>query len=308
MRTVKGEKVDKLACMRAFTAVANAGGFSRAARKSNLTKALLSKYVAQLEESLNIRLFNRTTRQVSLTEVGRAYYTRCIPLLEELDELEAVVQDIHTTPSGELNISAPTSFSELHLMQVISSFTSKYPDIRINMVLTDRVIDIVEEGFDLALRIGILPDSSLIACKLSTIRTVACASPEYLQQYGEPDCPKDLLRHSCIIDTNYKSEIAWSFERDGDVQSVNIEGRHYINSAVAVRKLALAHNGIALCPTFVLGEAVKARKLKIVLSKYKIEEFGLYAVYSHRRHLSTKVQLFMALLKEYFSEHPAWEE
>jgi len=294
--------------MRAFTAVANAGGFSRAARKSNLTKALLSKYVAQLEESLNIRLFNRTTRQVSLTEVGRAYYTRCIPLLEELDELEAVVQDIHTTPSGELNISAPTSFSELHLMQVISSFTSKYPDIRINMVLTDRVIDIVEEGFDLALRIGILPDSSLIACKLSTIRTVACASPEYLQQHGEPDCPNDLLHHSCIIDTNYKSGISWQFERDGDVQSVNIEGRHRINSAVAVKKLVLADNGIALCPTFVLGEAIKTGKLKIVLPKYKIETLGLHAVYSHRRHLSTKVQLFMALLKEYFAENSTWEE
>jgi len=294
--------------MKAFTAVADAGGFSSAARRSNLTKALLSKYVAQLEESLNVRLFNRTTRQVSLTEVGRAYYTRCIPLLEELDELEAVVQDIHTTPSGELNISAPTSFSEIHLMQVVSNFTRQYPDIRINMVLTDRVVDIVDEGFDLALRIGILPDSSLIARRLSTIRTVACASPEYLQQYGEPDCPEDLLHHSCIIDTNYKSGITWQFEWDGNVQSISIQGRYYINSAVAVKKLALAHNGIALCPTFVSGKAIKDKKLKIVLSKYKIETFGLHAVYSDRRHLSTKVQLFMALLKEYFSEHSTWDK
>ena len=300
--------MDKLACMKAFTVVADAGGFSSAARRTNQTKALLSKYVAQLEESLNVRLFNRTTRQVSLTEVGRAYYTRCIPILEELDELEAVVQDIHTTPSGELNISAPTSFSELHLMPVVSSFIEKYPDIRINMVLTDRVVDIVEEGFDLALRIGKLSDSSLIARRLTTIHTVACASPEYLQQYGEPVVPEDLLQHSCIVDTNYKSGISWRFERDGNVQSIKVQGKHYINSAVAIKELALAHNGIALCPTFVSGEEIKAKKLKLILPEYKVEAFGLYAVYSHRRHLSTKVQLFITLLKDSFLEHATWDK
>ncbi len=295
--------MDKLACMKAFTAVADAGGFSKAARRSTQTKALLSKYVAQLEGSLNVRLFNRTTRKVSLTEVGRAYYAGCIPLLEELDELEAVTQDIHTTPSGELNISAPTSFSELHLMPLVSHFTGQYPDVRINIVLTDRIVDIVEEGFDLALRIGILTDSSLIARKLSTIHTVACATPEYLQKHGQPACPEDLLEHSCIIDTNYKSGLSWKFECNGNIESINIQGRHSINSAIAVKELALAHNGVALCPTFVAGESIKAKKLKVILSEYKIEEFGLYAVYSHRRHLSTKVKLFMASLQEYFSEY-----
>jgi len=298
--------MDKLACMRAFAAVADAGGFSRAARRSNQTKALLSKYVAQLEESLNVRLFQRTTRQVSLTEVGKAYYERCIPLLGELDELEAVVQDIHTKPSGILNISAPTSFSELHLMPVISDFTKKFPDIRINMVLTDRVVDIVEEGFDLALRIGNLPDSSIIAHRLSTIHTVACASPEYLQQNGEPKQPGDLLQHPCIIDTNYNNGVAWHFKRNGSEQRINVQGRHYINSAVAVKELALTHNGIALCPTFVVSAAIKADQLRIILPEFEIEKFGLHAVYPHRRHLSTKVQLFMRLLKEYFLEQRAW--
>lgn len=296
--------MDKLACMKAFAAVADAGGFSRAARRCNLTKALLSKYVAQLEESLNVRLFNRTTRQVSLTEVGRAYYARCVPLLEELHELEAVTQDIHTTPSGELNISAPTSFSELHLMPLVSNFSKQYPDVRIKMVLTDRVVDIVEEGFDLALRIGVLEDSSLIARKICTINTVACASAEYLQQYGEPACPEDLLQHSCIIDTNYNNGLVWQFERDENIQSVNIRGQYYINSALAVKELAVAHNGIALCPVFVAGNAIQANKLKVVLAEYKIDSFALYAVYSHRRHLSTKVQLFMEMLKKYFSGYP----
>jgi len=300
--------MDKLTCMKAFTAVADAGGFSRATERSKLTKALLSKYVAQLEASLNVRLFHRTTRQVSLTEVGKAYYERCIPLLEELDELEAVVQDIHTTPSGLLTFSAPTSFSELHLMPVISDYSRQFPEIRINMVLTDRVVDIVEDGFDCALRIGNLPDSSLIARRLSSIRMVACASPEYLEQYGEPEQPEDLLRHSCIIDTNYSNGTSWQFKCDGKKQKIKIQGRHYINSAVAVKELALAHNGIALCPAFVAGAAIKANQLKVVLAEFEIEEFGLHAVYSNRRHLSTKVQLFMQLLKAYFSEQLAWGE
>ncbi len=299
--------MDKLACMRAFTAVADAGGFSSAARRSGQTKALLSKYVAQLENSLDIRLLYRTTRQLSLTEVGRAYYERCIPLLEELDELEAITQDIHTTPRGELKISAPTSFSELHLMPVASAFTEKYPDVRVNMVLTDRAVDIVEEGFDLALRIGTLSDSSLIARHLFTISIVACASPGYLQKNGEPHCPEDLLQHACIIDSNYKDGAVWHFEKEENKQSVNVQGQHCVNSAIAVKELAIAHNGIALCPIFVSAEAIKSKQLKVILPEYKIEKFGLYAVYSHRRHLSAKVQLFMALLKKYFSELPEWE-
>ncbi len=296
--------MDKLACMKAFTAVADSGGFSSAARQSTLTKALLSKYVAQLEDSLNIRLFNRTTRQVSLTEVGRAYYARCVPLLEELEELEAVTQDIHAKPTGELNISAPTSFSELHLIKVVSNFSRQYRDIRINMVLTDRVVDIVEEGFDLALRIGNLPDSSLIARRLTTIHTVACASPEYLKEYGEPKYPKDLINHSCIVDTNYKNGLAWEFKGNGIKEVIDIQGRYCVNSAVAVKELVLSGNGVALCPTFALGDAIKNQKIKILLPEYEIEAFGLHMVYSHRRHLSAKVQLFMKSLKVYFSEYP----
>lgn len=299
--------MDKLTCMRAFAAVAAEGGFSKAARKTHQAKALLSKYVAQLEDSLNVRLFYRTTRQVSLTEVGRAYYERCLPLLEDLRELEEVVQDIHSAPGGELNISAPTSFSELHLMQVVSDFSARYPGIRIKIVLSDRVVDIVEEGFDMALRIGILPDSNLIARRLSTIRIVACASPEYLQKHGEPHHPEDLLEHICIVDTNYKEGAVWYFEYEENKQSVNVQARHHVNSAIAVKALALTHNGIALCPTFVSGDAIKSGLLQVVLPEYKIEESGLYAIYSHRRHLSTKVQLFMTFLKEYFSESPVWD-
>lgn len=298
--------MDKLACMKAFVAVADAEGFSNAARQTRQTKALLSKYVAQLENSLNMRLFHRTTRQISLTEVGRAYYERCLPLLDELDEIEAAVRDIHTMPSGELNICAPTSFSELHLMPVISSFSMQYPDIRINIGLSDRIVNIVEEGFDMALRIGTLTDSSLIAQRICPIHMMVCASGEYLRRNGEPQQPKDLLQHECIIDTNYREEAVWYFEHEGNKERVPVKGRYHINSAVAVKELALAHNGIARCPTFVTGDEIKANRLVVVLPEYKIEEFGLYALYSHRRHLSTKVRLFMIELRNYFSKRLVW--
>lgn len=289
--------------MKAFVEVATAGGFSNAARKTNQSKALLSKHVAQLESSLKVRLLQRTTRHVSLTEMGKLYLDKCMPILEELDELESRVQNIHTEPSGELTISAPTSFSELHLMNVISLFGSRYPDVKINMALSDRLVDIVEEGFDLALRIGKLADSSLVARRITTINTVICASPDYLEQYGEPLTPKELTEHSCIIDTNHHKPHSWTFQFNGKMQSINIKGQFQVNNAVAVKELALAGHGIALCPQFVMGDSVKQGKLKLIFADNKFEHAALYAVYSHRRHLSKKLLLFIELLQDYFTDH-----
>ncbi|MFV2056091.1 MAG: LysR family transcriptional regulator [Thiohalomonadales bacterium] len=295
--------MDRLECMRAFVAVVEANGFSSAARKSTLSKALLSKYVAQLENELGTRLLQRTTRHVSPTEVGRAYYERCLPLLEELDELESVVKDSHAAPSGELRISAAKSFAELHLMNVVSKFSQQYPKIRINMMLTDKEIDIVEEGIDLAIRIGDLADSSLVARRLGTIHIVVCASPEYLQQRGEPRHPDDLCHHQCIVDTNFRQGADWHFERNAKKFRVSVHGSHYVNSAVAIRELVINHNGIAISPLFVIGADVKAGRVKIILQEYGIQAFGLYAIYSHRRHLSAKVRLFIDNLVTDFATH-----
>lgn len=299
--------MDKLACMHAFVTVVEANGFSSAARKSGTSKALLSKYVAQLEVQLDTRLLQRTTRHVSPTEVGRAYYERCLPLLEELDELESVVHDIHTTPTGELKISAPTSFAELHLMDIVAEFSRRYPEIRINMTLTDRQVDIVSDGIDLALRIGNLTDSSLVARRLATLHTVAYASPEYLTHHGEPKQPNDLLQHRCIIDTNIKEANHWRFTKNTNQDSVSVSASHYINSAIAVRELVLANMGIAISPFFVVSEDIQSGRLKLVLQDYEIHSFGLYAVYSHRRHLSAKVQLFIELLSERLSTTSDWQ-
>lgn len=300
--------MNKLLCMQAFVSVVQAKGFSNAARKSTLTKALLSKYVAQLENELGLRLLQRTTRHVSPTEAGRAYYERCIPLLEELEELESTVHDIQTEPSGELKISAPTSFAELHLMKVVSNFSKLYPKILITMELTDRMVDIVEEGVDLALRIGHLADSTLVASRISTIHTVAYASPEYLKQFGEPEVPEDLADHQCIIDTNFKENGRWTFSQGGKKTSINVHGSHIVNSAIGARELVIEHNGISLSPIFVVADEIKAGRLKIILRNYEIDTYALFAVYSHRRYLSAKTRLFINILKEYFSSISDWNK
>lgn len=299
--------MDKISCMRAFVAVVEANGFSSAARKSTMTKALLSKYVAQLENSLDTRLLQRTTRHVSTTEIGRAYYERCVPLLDELDELESSVQEIHAAPTGELRISAPISFAELYLIDLISKFSVEYPKIRINMMLTDRTVDIVEEGVDLALRIGNLSDSNLIARQLASIHTVACASPDYLKKYGEPKIPEELSEHKCIVDSNFSENARWSFTKAEKQFSIPINFSHYVNSAIAAKELAIRDNGITLSPIFAVGNDIKAGRLKVILKQHNIETFGLYAVYSHRKHLSTKVRLFIDMAKEHFSDVPEWE-
>ena len=299
--------MDKIACMRAFVAVVEANGFSSAARKSTMTKALLSKYVAKLESDLDTRLLQRTTRHVSTTEVGRAYYERCIPLLEELDELELSVQEIHAAPSGELKISAPISFAELYLIDLISEFAMLHPKIRINLMLTDRTVDIVEEGVDLAIRIGNLSDSNLIARRLSNMHIVATASPAYLSEYGEPQAPEDLKGHKCIIDSNFSDNARWNFIKDDKQTTVSVNYSHYVNSAIAAKELAVRNNGVTLSPIFAVGKDIKAGRLNVILSEYEIGEYGLYAVYAHRKHLSTKVSLFINQAKEHFSKVPEWK-
>jgi len=298
--------MDKLSCMHAYVVVVEAKGFSSAARKTGLSKALLSKYVAQLENQLDVRLLMRTTRKVTPTTVGQAYYERCLPLLNELQELENAVQDTHHKPVGEIRISAPSSFAEIHLMAVVSAFCKQYPEVKINLIMTDRRVDIVEEGIDLALRIADMPDSSLVARRLAPIHVLACATPTYLQLHGEPDHPQALQQHRCIIDNNFSDSRRWGFDDKGSFISIEVPDTLQVNSARAVRELVLADNGIALCPAFTVHDDIRTGKLKVVLPSYGIKTFGLYAVYAHRRHLSSKVRLFIDALVEHFGPEPGW--
>lgn len=294
--------MDKISCMRAFVAVAAAEGFSSAARKSGQSKALLSKYVTYLEGELGIRLLSRTTRRVSLTTDGKAYYERCRALLDELDELEASVQAQQGQPKGVLRVSAPVSFAELRLVPLLDDFLRQYPALSVQLQLSDRMVDMVDEGIDVAIRVADLPDSSLVARKLTPVRIIACASVNYLQQQGIPLHPSELDQHDCIIDTNLPTPDRWDFMLQDRLLQVPVAGRMAVNSATAVRELTLQGHGIALCPDFVVQEDIVAGRLVSLLESYEPQRHSLYAVYPHRRHLSTKIRCFIDFLVEAMAE------
>ncbi len=295
--------MDKLTCMNAFTNVVDTGGFSAAGRKLGISKTLISKYVAPIEEDLGVLLLQRTTRKVSATDIGRAYYERCMPLLAEVNEVEAMVRLTNVTPSGTLVVSAPTSFSEIHLMPVLAGFVAQYPEVNIDLKLTDRFVDIVDENVDIAVRIGKLDDSSLIARKILQIDTVGCASNEYLKKSSAINHPYDLIQHQCIVDSNYKNGRHWSFHLAGKVITANVNVFLSVNSVRAVKELVLSNSGIAICPLFAVHDDIKSGRLKVLLENYQLPQLALYAVYSHRRYLSAKNRLFIDFLVNHFATH-----
>ncbi len=299
--------MDKLNGMRAFVAVAETGGFASAARRLSLSRALVSRYVGQLEESLSVRLFNRTTRRVSLTTVGQAYYERCAPLLAELEALESSVKEAHDRPVGELRVSAPVSFAELHLMEPVAAFGDRYPELRIDLQLTDRLVDMVEEGVDVSMRIAELADSSLVARRLAPVRVVTCAAPAYLEQQGEPRHPAELTDHRCLVDSNLGDARQWLFREGDETLRIRVDGAIRINSARAIRELAVAGKGVAMSPLFVVADDIRAGRLAIVLPDFEYHDLALYALYPHRRHLSARVRLFVEALRGHFSARVPWE-
>ena len=261
--------------MTAFVNVVETGGFSSAGRKLGISTTLISRYVAKLEDNLGVLLLQRTTRQVTTTQTGYAYYQRCLPLLEEINELESMIKLTHVNPSGKLLLSAPTSFSEIHLMPVLSDFIEQYPEVNLDLKLTDRFVDIIEEGLDIALRIGNLVDSSLIARKILPITLVICASEEYLNLAPPLREPKDLTKHHCIIDSNYKSGGHWLFQKKNQEIEVEVKAAIEVNSVRAVRKLLLKGSGVGICPLFAVADDIKNGHLTRVLNSYETAELGL---------------------------------
>ncbi|MTI08225.1 LysR family transcriptional regulator [Rhodospirillaceae bacterium RKSG073] len=299
--------MDILTNMRSFCAVVEQGNFTNAADHLGIAKALVSKYVAQLEEHLGIRLLNRTTRNVSVTETGQLYYERCQQLLEDLDDLETSIQARDAKPHGRLKITAPTTFGELYLTEVISDFLSEHPFVEIQLTLTDRFVNIIEEGFDLALRIGKLDDTSLVARKLGDIRLVTCASSEYLNKYGYPSHPSELGDHACVLDSNMKTVDRWPYHENGKQVNIPVKGPFQVNSAQAVRNTVLNHAGIGNSPIFVVNKDIKAGHIKILLEDYELPAPGLFAVYPHRKHLANKTRAFIDFLQLKFKHTPPWK-
>ncbi len=293
--------MDVIAGMRTFCAVVAEGSFVKGARKLELSPALASKYVGQLEERLGVRLLNRTTRSLALTEAGQSYYRRCAELLDEFDVLEAVIQDKQAQPAGHLRISAPVSFGETHLSHAFAAFLRENPEISIETRLTDRFVRIVDEGFDMAIRIGALEDSSLIARKLATIPIAIYASPDYLQRRGTPQMPQDLSKHDCVIDSNYKGGANWQLRGEEGIVTVPVQGRYISDNAASCREIVAKGLGIGSGPRFVVEEDLQSGRLVEVLPEFLQQPTSLYAVFPHSRYLPTKIKACIESLSRYFA-------
>lgn len=285
--------MDLIALMRTFLAAAEASSFSAAAARRGLSPQLASKQVRALEDRLGVRLFDRTTRSVRLTEAGAAYRARAAALVEDLDALEASVRDEAGAPRGLLRISAPSNFGELHLAGPAASFAAAHEAVSIELTLTDRFVSLVEEGFDLAIRIGALEDSALIARRLAPVRAILCAAPDYLARRGRPERPDDLKAHDCVIDLNFRSGRAWPFLVDGARLAVRPPSRLAVNSAAAARRLALAGAGVALIPDYVIARDLAESRLTPLLTEFEALALAVFAVYPESRHLAPKVRGFV---------------
>lgn len=302
--------MDRLTAMEMFVRVVSAKSFSAAARQLGVSKSVVSKAVAELEDRLRAQLLNRTTRQMSLTEVGQAYYDRCVAILEQVNETEQMVTLGSQCPRGLLRVSAPMTFSVLNLGWPLSDFMEQYPELSLELTLNDRVVDIVEEGFDLAIRISHrLKDSNLIAVKLSSARTVTCASPNYLKQFGEPKHPRDLLQHHCLRYSNLGPAQEWSFRdpQTGEPIQVAVSGRVIANNGEVLRAAAIKGDGIIAGPSFLVAEEIRQGRLVPILKEYAAPPFNIYAVYPPNRHVSAKVRRLVEFLKGLWGDNPPWE-
>lgn len=297
--------MDKFLEMRVFSAVVEAGSFTGATRALDMSKAAVSRYVAELEERLGVRLLHRTTRKLSPTTEGEIFFARCRELLDNLDEAEAEITSRSGEASGLLKVNVPVTFGLMYLAPLWPVFLARHPKLDLDITLSDRVVDLVEDGFDLAVRIGQLPSSSLISRKLAATRMVLCASPDYLKRRGEPSAPGELLQHDVISYSLFSSGENWTFTGpEGDV-SVKVVPRVRTNSGDTCRAAALQHQGIVLQPTFIVGADLERGSLHEIMSGYRSTELGVYAVYPSRKFVSPKVRLLIDFLVEAFAD-PAW--
>jgi DNA-binding transcriptional LysR family regulator len=300
--------MDRLTNMMTFVEVVEAGSFTAASDKKGLSRAVVSKYVMQLEEHLNARLLNRTTRQLSLTEIGRLYYEQCKSILAEIEEVEACASEASANPRGQLSVNAPMSFGVLHLGPAIAAYCKRYPLVQISLDLNDRLVDVVAEGYDVVIRIAQLRDSSFIAREIAPCRRVLCASPDYLKTYGVPKVPQDLTLHRCLCYTNHPNENIWTMNGPQGTENVRVNGPVSANNGEILKSAAVEGLGIALEPTFIVGPEIKAGRLRLILPDHQVPDININAIYPSRRHLSTKVRTFVEFLGDYFGDDPAWDE
>ncbi len=302
--------MDRFTSMTAFATVVAAGSFAAAAQRLSLSPAAVTNHVRALEQRLGARLLNRTTRKVSLTEAGRDYYERCTQILAQIEEADGRVSALSSAPRGMLRVNASSVLS-YGLTTLIGDFSATFPEISVELIATDRLVDPVEEGFDVAIRYNEAPDSSLIVRRLGQFRVVACAAPAYLEQRGVPQRPQDLSQHNCLA---YMHPGFTALTRewkligpDGEV-TVPISGNLHTNSLEAIRLALLEGRGIGMSQTYYLEEAVRAGELVHVLPEHHLGEYPIFALYPHRDYMPAKLRSFLDFAARHFAEHPKWQQ
>ena len=300
--------MENLTDIAVFVRVVERASFPVAADDLGLSRAVVSKYISRLEKRLGSRLLHRTTRRLSLTEAGAALFEASRGAIERIEEAEAALAQLQSQPRGRLRVSAPMSFGILHLGPAMAEFARAYPAVTLDMRLDDRYVNLVEEGFDVAVRIGALSDSSLVARKFAATRAVVCASPDYLARQGEPETPEDLASHDCLIYSYLSTANVWRFSApDGREIPVAVTGSFRINNGIVLAEAAVAGHGILMAPTFYVGPLIRDKRLKQILARYRLPDLPIHAVYPQRTHVPPKVRVFIDFLAQRFGKKPDWE-
>lgn len=299
--------MDRLRSIETFLLIAELGSFSEASRSLNISGSSISKYISELEADLGARLFDRTTRNVRLTEAGQVYHDNCQKVIRDLAEADASVASFQAVAQGRLQIGAPMSFGVKHLAPLLPEFLDSYPAINVNLMLDDRFVNGLDLGYDVLIRISEFTDTSMVARKLAKCRHVICASPAYLAKHGVPQHFDELAHHNCLNYSNLLATKEWQGVRGDERVSLQAQGRLSVNNGDALRLLCLAGQGVALLPTFIIGEDLAAGKLVSLLKDYKLRELILHAVYPHRQHIPLKLRVFIDFLARHFKESPYWD-
>lgn len=300
--------MDTLDNLRAFTRVVQSGGFAAAARAMGLSRSVVNKRVIRLEDTLGTQLLSRSTRKVTPTETGLAFFERCVQLLADYDEAIASVMEIEDDPKGSLRVNAPMSFGTLHLSAVVAEYMRLYPHVHVELVLNDRFVDPIEEGFDVTLRIAQPGNlTSLIARDIAPARRIVCASPAYLDQHGEPKSPLELRHHRCLHYGYQESGSQWRLAGPNGEQSYAIQCVMWSNNGETLKKAAIEGQGIVLLPTFIAGDALQEAQLRSILPHHPPLSLAVCALYPRHRHLSAKVRAFVDLLETRMGDRPYWD-
>jgi DNA-binding transcriptional LysR family regulator len=303
--------MDTLAGMRLFNRVVEDGSFTAAGHKLGLAPSSVSRQVSALEKELGARLLNRTTRKVSLTEAGTLYFERTRRILTEIDETNDAVGAMQAAPRGTLKLNVPVVFGRRYIVPNMPEFLTKYPDVSVELNVTDHYVDLIEEGADLAIRIGGTTQLSFVARKLATMHRVLCASPAYLEAHGEPAHPEDLATHNCLRYRHIPGEIVWRFADADRTYEIQVDGNFAANNAGSIASAAIAGMGLALLPVWMVGREIHRGQLREVLPEYSAEiaDFAneVFAVYPHARHLSAKVRAYIDFIAAKFTGEPEFQ-